>query len=96
MHSDCLYLHICIIGKSITNATDIIHNNKDNNNNIHIQDRDCVKDEGNHHHHHHHHGVFYCWDDVVRAHQADMWSDIPAIIRHLGQNELDNVMKIYR
>jgi hypothetical protein len=85
---------IDIIGKSITKAAAVIHNyNNDNNN---TQDTDCVQDEDNHNHHHHHNGVFYCWDDVVRAHQSDMWSDIPAIIRHLGQNELDNVMKIYR
>lgn len=84
---------IDIIGKSITKAAAVIHNyNNDNNN---TQDTDCVQDEDNHNHYHHN-GVFYCWDDVVRAHQSDMWSDIPAIIRHLGQNELDNVMKIYR
>ena len=62
------------------------------------QDRDYVPDEDHHesNNNNHHHDVFFSWDDVVRAHQHDMWSDIPAIVRHLGQNELDNIMEIYR
>jgi len=57
---------------------------------------DCDdQDSDKHKDHHHLHHIFHSWDDVVRAHHHDMWIDIPAVVRHLGRSELDNIMNTY-
>jgi hypothetical protein len=39
--------------------------------------------------------LFASWEEAVRRHERDMWADLPALRRELGDAELDALMALY-